>query len=119
MRASAFDVAIDHLLLLPVGIVLLWPLFYTTQRVLGRAVSILAFSGALVSLVAAVRGIARQFESEELKAMATTAGLLGAAAVCLAFPFCGAFYDLVRCDSLWLFLVSAALYSCSPGRSIR
>jgi hypothetical protein len=86
--------------------------------VLGRAVSILAFSGALVFLVAAVRGIAQQFESEELPAVATTAGLLGAAAVCLAFPFCGAFYDLVRCDSLWLFLVSAGLYSCSPGRSM-
>jgi hypothetical protein len=86
--------------------------------VLGRAVSILAFSGALVFLVAAVRGIARQFESEELPALATTAGLLGAAAVCLAFPFCGAFYDLVRCDSLWLFFVSAGLYCCSPGRSM-
>jgi hypothetical protein len=85
--------------------------------VLGRAVSILAFSGALVLLVAAVRGIGRQFESEELKAVATTAGLLGAAVVCLAFPFCGAFYDLVRCDSLWLFLVSAGLYCCSPGQS--
>ena len=86
---------------------------------LGRAVSILAFSGALVFLVAAVRGIARQFESEELRAVATTAGLLGAAAVCLAFPFCGAFYDLVRCDSLWLLLVSAGLYCCSPGRSTK
>jgi len=85
---------------------------------LGRAVSILAFSAALVFLVAAVRGIAQQFESEELKVVATTAGLLGAAAVCLAFPFCGAFYDLVRCDSLWLFFVSAGLYSCAPGRSM-
>jgi hypothetical protein len=84
---------------------------------LGRAVSILAFSGALVFLVAAVRGIAQQYQSDELRAVATPAGLLGAAAVCLAFPFCGAFYDLVRCDSLWLFFVSAGLYSCSPGRS--
>lgn len=86
--------------------------------ILGRAVSILAFCGSLVLLVAAVRGIAQQFESKELQAVATTAGLLGAAAVCLAFPFCGAFYDLVRCDSLWLFLVSAGVYSCSPGRSM-
>jgi hypothetical protein len=85
--------------------------------VLGRAVSILAFSGALVFLVFAVRGIARPYESEELRAAATTAGLLGAAAVGLAFPFCGAFYDLVRCDSLWLFPLAAGLYSCSPGRS--
>lgn len=86
---------------------------------LGRAVSILAFAGALAFLAAAVRGVARQFESDEIKAVATTAGLLGAAAVCVAFPFCGAFYDLVRCDSLWLLLVSAGLYSCSPGRSTK
>ncbi len=86
--------------------------------VLGRAVSILAFCGALVFLVAAVRGVAQQFESEELPAVATAAGLLGAAAVCQAFPFCGAFFDLVRCDSLWLFFVSAGLYSCTPGRSV-
>jgi hypothetical protein len=84
---------------------------------LGRAVSILAFSGASLLLVAAVRGVAQQFDSEELPALATAAGLLGAAALCLAFPFCGAFYDLVRCDSLWLLLVSAGLYSCCPGRS--
>jgi hypothetical protein len=87
--------------------------------VLGRAVSILAFSGALVVLVAAVRGVARPYESEELRAVGTAAGLLGAAAVCLAFPFCGAFYDLVRGDSLWLLLVSAGLYSCAPGRSTK
>ena len=87
--------------------------------VLGRAVSILSFSGALVFLVAAVRGVARQQGSEELRAVATTAGLLGAAAVCVAFPFCGAFYDLVRGDSLWLLLVSAGAYSSSPGRSTR
>jgi len=84
---------------------------------LGRAVSILAFTGSLVVLVAGVRGVARQYESEELRATATTAGLLGAAAVCLGFPFCGAFYDLVRCDSLWLLLVSAGVYCCAPGRS--
>jgi hypothetical protein len=64
--------------------------------VLGRTVSVLAFSGALVVLVTAVRGVARFWQSEELKPVAATAGLLGAAAVCLAFPFCGAFYDLVR-----------------------
>jgi hypothetical protein len=86
---------------------------------LGRSVSILAFTGALVVLVAAVRGIAQLFQSEELPAVATAAGLLGAAAVCLAFPFCGAFYDLVRGDSLWLFLVSAGLYCCAPGGSTR
>jgi hypothetical protein len=87
--------------------------------VLGRAVSILAFSGALVFLVASVRGVARQYESVDLRAVATSAGLLGAAAVCQAFPFCGAFYDLVRCDSLGLCLTAAGLYSCSPGRSRR
>jgi len=86
--------------------------------VLGRTVSILAFAGAAAFLVAAVRGVGQQYASEELPAVATAAGLLGAAAVCLAFPFCGAFYDLVRCDSLWLFLVSAGLFCCSPGRSM-
>src|SRR5262245_26881412 len=84
---------------------------------LGRGVSILAFSGALTFLVAAVRGVAQEHESEELSAIANAAGLLGAAVVCLAFPFCGAFYDLVRCDSLWLFFVAAGLYCCSPGRA--
>jgi hypothetical protein len=83
--------------------------------VLGRAVSILAFAGALAVLVAAVRGIAKEHASEELAGLANAAGLLGAGVVCLAFPFCGAFYDLVRCDSLWLFLVSAGLYCCRPG----
>lgn len=82
--------------------------------VLGRSVSILAFAGALTVLVAAVRGIARQYESDELRGLAVAAGLLGAAAVCLAFPFCGAFYDLVRCDSLWLLLVAAGLHACAP-----
>ena len=81
---------------------------------LGRAVSILAFTGALAVLVAAVRDVARRHELEELRAAGVAAGLLGAAAVCLAFPFCGAFYDLVRCDSLWLFLVSAGLLACAP-----
>jgi len=83
---------------------------------LGRAVSVLAFAGALLILVASVRVVARPHESNELHALATSAGLLGAAAVCLAFPFCGAFYDLVRCDSLWLLLVSAGLYACAPPR---
>src|SRR6185503_933725 len=79
---------------------------------LGRSVSILGFAGALLVLVAAVRAVAKDYASAELRAQATAAGLLGAAAVCLAFPFCGAFYDLVRCDSLWLLFVSAGLYCC-------
>ena len=87
--------------------------------VLGRSVSILSFSGALAFLVAAVRGVAQPYESEELGAVATASGLLGAAAVCLAFPFCGAFYDLVRCDSLWLLFVSAGLYAALRGGSTR
>jgi len=86
---------------------------------LGRAVSILAFTGAVAVLVAAVRDVARPYESEDLRALATAAGLLGAAAVCVAFPFCGSFYDLVRPDSLWLLLVSAGLFACAPGRSAR
>jgi hypothetical protein len=84
---------------------------------LGRVVSILSFTGALVLLVAAVRDMAEAYDSEELRAVSTAAGLLGAAAVCLAFPFCGEFFDLVRCDSLWLLLVAAGSYSAAPGRS--
>ena len=87
--------------------------------VLGRVVSIVSFTGALVLLVAAVRGVADAYDSEELKAAGTAAGLLGAAVVCLAFPFCGAFFDLVRCDSLWLLFVAAGAYSSAPGRSPR
>jgi len=86
---------------------------------LGRSVSILSFSGSMALLVAAVRGVARPYESAQLRAVATASGLMGAAAVCLAFPFCGAFYDLVRCDSLWLLCVSAGLYACAPGASTR
>ncbi len=82
---------------------------------LGRAVSLAAFAGALAILVVAARGVARQFESEELQPLGTTAGLLAAAAVCAAYPFCGAFYDLVRGDSLWLFLVAAGLCSSAPS----
>jgi hypothetical protein len=85
--------------------------------VLGRAVSIVAFTGALVLLVASVRGVAEPYDSDELHAVGTASGLLGAAAVCLAFPFCGEFFDLVRCDSLWLFLVAAGLSCVAPGRS--
>jgi hypothetical protein len=84
---------------------------------LGRSVSIVSFCGALVILVAAVRGLARPYPSQELKTVASSAGLLGAAAVGLAFDFCGGFYDLARCDSLWLLLVAAGLYCCSEVRS--
>jgi hypothetical protein len=102
--------------LYPAVLAALSPVFGLSY-VLGRAVSILAFLGALALLVAAARGVARPYDSPDLRAAASAAGLLGAAAVCLAFPFCGAFYDLARCDSLWLFLVSAGLCCCAPGRS--
>src|SRR5262245_39785395 len=48
--------------------------------VLGRAVSIVAFTGALVLLVAAVRCVAEPYDSDELDAAGTASGLLGAAA---------------------------------------
>jgi hypothetical protein len=53
--------------------------------VLGRTVSILSFGGALAVLVAAVRGVAKDFESAELRAQASAAGLLGAAACASRF----------------------------------
>lgn len=84
---------------------------------LGRAVSGLAFFGALLFLLAAVHDVARQREPKGPPAAAIAAGLLGAAAVCGAYPLCGSFFDLVRCDSLWLLFVSAGLYCGAPGRS--
>lgn len=86
---------------------------------LGRSVSVLAFSGALLVLVAAVRAVGRERGGAEAARAATAAGLLGVAAVCCAFPFCGAFYDLVRADSLWLLLVAAGAFCCAPGGSTR
>ncbi len=64
--------------------------------VLGRLLSIIGFTAALAAILAA----AWQRTTDRLAAAA--AGLLAAAAVAMAFPFCGSWYDLVRNDSLWL-----------------
>jgi hypothetical protein len=83
---------------------------------LARAVSIASFAGALVLLGAAA---ARQVEwtSRPARAAAVGIGLGGAGVVAAGFAFAGAFYDLVRADSLLLALEALALYLAYVGRS--
>lgn len=70
---------------------------------LGRLLSVLGFTAALAALITAA-----WWRTKDHLA-AATAGLLGSAAVALAFPFCGSWYDLVRNDSLWLGFVAWSL----------
>ena len=75
---------------------------------LGRVVSLLALSSALVLLAACVvreaSGLARS-----RRVLAALVGLMGAAAVVAAFVLTGGFFDLVRSDSLMLALEALAL----------
>jgi hypothetical protein len=93
---------------------------------LGRVVSILSFAGALALLVVAavragrkaapptqvsrpsLRSFAQRWRSPE-RAAALAIGIGGAGAVAASFVATGGFYDLVRADSLLLFLAAAAL----------
>ena len=97
---------------------------------LGRVVSILSFAGALALLVAAavraaggiapassassshpqpsLRSLARLWRSPA-RVAALAIGIGGAGAVAASFVATGGFYDLVRADSLLLFLAAAAL----------
>ncbi len=70
---------------------------------LGRVLSVLGTSAALGALVYAA------WIRTKDKVGALTAGMAAAAAFAMAFPFCGAWFDLVRNDSLWLGLVAWAL----------
>ena len=93
--------------------------------VLGRAVSILSFAGSLALLVAAAaRGTSTSVPGTPASASAASSslwpsppraaavalGLGGAGVVAASFAATGAFYDLVRADSLLLFLEAAALF---------
>jgi hypothetical protein len=81
---------------------------------LARAVSLIAFGGALALLVAAaVRGAGPERLAQSLAALV---GLAGAGAVAAGFEFSGAFYDLARADSLLLLLEAAALVLVLWGR---
>jgi len=80
---------------------------------LGRLVSILAFSSALVLVVLACRG---EGSSRGRRWLALSVGLAGAGAVAASFVFAGSFYDLVRSDSLLLALEAGALLLALRGR---
>lgn len=86
---------------------------------LGRAVSIAAFSGALAALFFVAAGSSRAFEDPDSSARprVVAAGFLAAGAVAVSFPFCGAWFDLVRNDSLWLALVSWGLVCLARPRA--
>jgi hypothetical protein len=77
--------------------------------VLGRVVSLLAFSGSLVLLALAAVRQARGADPAA-RAAAALVGLAAAGAVAAGYVMSGAFYDLARSDSLLLFLQAAALY---------
>jgi len=84
--------------------------------VLGRAVSVAAFSGALCWMVyLAHRELAEYGWRRRLLAVAVALG--GAGAVCAGFEFTGTFYDLVRGDSLMIFLVTTVLGLAFIGES--
>jgi hypothetical protein len=85
--------------------------------VLGRSVSIAAFTGALFWLVfLCQREMAEYGWRRRLVAVAVAIG--GAGAVCAGFEFTGTFYDLVRGDSLMLFLVATVLALAFIGQEI-
>jgi hypothetical protein len=91
---------------------------------LGRVVSLVAFAGALalLALAAAREGAARPGqESPPLsppRLLAAAVAVAGAGAIAASFQFTGAFYDLVRADSILLALEAAALVLALWGRSL-
>jgi hypothetical protein len=86
--------------------------------VLGRAVSLVALTSALVLLVACAGGEARG-QPLSRRALAALVGVGGAAAVVAAFHFTAGFYDLVRADSLLLALEALALWLALRGAGWR
>lgn len=80
--------------------------------VLGRLVSIIAFTGALAMLVVCAAGEARGLGR---RGLAVLVALGGAAATAASFQFTGGFFDIVRADSLLLLLESVALWLALRG----
>ena len=80
---------------------------------LGRLVSIAAFTAALALVVVTSMGESRDRWRRILTALA---GLSGAGAIVASFAFTGYFYDLVRSDSLLLALEALALWLALRGR---
>lgn len=93
---------------------MVFPLGYS----LGRFVSVLAFSGSLImGGVLAVSPLARGAGNGVgcwVRALAMAVGAAGAVAA--SFSFTGAFFDLVRADSLMMLLVAIALACAYLGR---
>jgi hypothetical protein len=88
----------------------IFPLGY----LLGRVVSVVAFTGALGLAVVAAGREARARGTLAL-AVALALGVGAAGVVASGFAFTGSFYDLVRGDSLLLLLQAAALFAALVG----
>ena len=80
---------------------------------LGRLVSIAAFTGALALVVVTSMG---ESQDRRRKIFAALAGICGAGAIAASFAFTGYFYDLVRADSLLLALEALALWLALRGQ---
>jgi hypothetical protein len=80
---------------------------------LGRLVSIAAFTAALALIVVTSLG---ETQNRGRRILALLAGLGGAGAIAASFVFTGYFYDLVRADSLLLALEALALWLALRGR---
>ena len=76
--------------------------------ILGRSVSIAAFAGGLFWMAFLCQREMADYGWRR-RLVATAVALGGVGAVCAAFEFTGTFYDLVRGDSLMLFLVATVL----------
>jgi Glycosyltransferase family 87 len=80
---------------------------------LGRLVSIAAFTGALALVVVTCLG---ETQDRWRRILAVLAGIASAGAIAASFAFTGYFYDLVRSDSLLLALEALALWLALRGR---
>ena len=80
---------------------------------LGRLVSIAAFTGALALVVVTCLG---ETQDRGRRVLAVLAGIAGAGTIAASFAFTGFFYDLVRADSLLLVLEALALWLALRGQ---
>jgi hypothetical protein len=83
---------------------------------LGRLVSIAAFTGALTLVVVTSLG---ESQDRRRRLLAALAGIGGAGAIAASFAFTDYFYDLVRADSLLLVLEALALWLALRGQGLK